>query len=162
MSEFKYGDRSLKHRATLHPDLQVIFDKVLKTRDHSIVAGHRGEAEQNAAFNAKRSQLRFPESKHNQMPSMAVDVYPYPLDFTRLNRADECLNRHQPVDRRDLDEWRRMDQFIGYVLATADQLLASGQISHRLFSGSDWNGDSILSDQKFHDLPHFELRAVVL
>ena len=160
MSDFKYSDRSKQHLSTVHPDLQLVFNTVLKVRDHSIVCGHRGEKDQNAAFNAKRSQLRFPQSNHNKLPSLAVDVYPYPLDFARLNRVEDNLRAGKAITRRDLDEWRRMDQFIGYVLAVADQLYIEGKITHRVFSGSDWDGDSILSDQGFHDLPHFELREV--
>ena len=39
-----------------------------------VICGHRNEADQNKAFSEKKSQLKFPNSKHNSKPSRAVDV----------------------------------------------------------------------------------------
>jgi hypothetical protein len=49
--------------------------------DVTVLCGYRGEAEQEAAFKAKASKLHFPHSKHNIIPSRAVDLAPYPIDW---------------------------------------------------------------------------------
>jgi peptidoglycan L-alanyl-D-glutamate endopeptidase CwlK len=49
-----------------------------------VLCGHRSKAEQDAAFEAGNSKLRWPASKHNRKPSLAVDVVPYPLDWGRI------------------------------------------------------------------------------
>lgn len=41
--------------------------------------------------------------------------------------------------------------FIGYVLATAEQM------GIKVISSGDWDGDTQVNDQTFNDLFHFEL-----
>ena len=48
------------------------------------MCGYRGENDQNAAFANGNSKLKFPNSKHNQLPSLAVDVAPLPLDWNNV------------------------------------------------------------------------------
>ena len=69
--------------------LQVLFYEVIKEFDCTILCGHRGEAEQNAAYASGNSKLKYPKSKHNSLPSMAVDVAPYPIDWLDLKRFKE-------------------------------------------------------------------------
>jgi peptidoglycan L-alanyl-D-glutamate endopeptidase CwlK len=137
---FSFSQHSKNQRATLHPDLQIICDTLLKFHDFKIETGHRGEAEQNAAFSAKRSKLKFPNSKHNSNPSMAMDLLPF-VNGTFIGWTE-------------LSQWRF---FAGYVMGVAVSLYDSGAITHRLRWGGDWSGDNDLSDNTFNDLPHFEL-----
>jgi hypothetical protein len=74
-----YSDKSRARLATCHPDLQALFFEVIKHRDCTILCGHRGEAEQNQAYADGKSKARWPESKHNATPSLAVDAAPWPL-----------------------------------------------------------------------------------
>lgn len=69
--------------------------------DITVLCGFRGEAEQNAAVAAGTSKLPWPRSKHNQTPSRAVDVVPYPVEWQ--DSRQELILR-------------------GYVLATAARL----------------------------------------
>lgn len=69
---------SQKNLKTCHSDIQKVMSEVIKLRDIRITCGARGKLEQDAAFAAGNSKLRFPKSKHNKTPSMAVDVVPYP------------------------------------------------------------------------------------
>lgn len=46
--------------------------------DVAVTCGYRGEAEQNACVAAGTSKTPWPRSKHNKVPSQAVDVVPYP------------------------------------------------------------------------------------
>ena len=43
------------------------------------------------------------------------------------------------------------------VIAISKELLKNGEIYHNVRWGGDWNMDNNFKDQKFNDLPHFEL-----
>ena len=124
---------------TTHVDLVTIFTVVVARFDCRVMSGQRGEAAQNNAYASGFSELKYPHSKHNKTPSMAVDVLPYPLDNTDI---------------------KRQYLFAGYVLGVAERLLAEGLISHKLRWGGDWDMDTVVTDQQFNDLGHFELIEV--
>ena len=127
----RFSSKSKKKLEECHPLLQKLFNEVILGFDCTIQCGHRGEHEQNEAYRKNYSKLRYPESKHNKKPSLAVDVIPHPLDWK---------------------DTERMYFFAGYVKAKAEEL----GIDIRL--GCDWDSDTEVKDQKFIDLPHFELR----
>ena len=56
-------------------------NEAIKHFDFSVLEGHRPEREQNEAYDAGRSQRLWPTGSHNSMPSKAVDVAPYPIDW---------------------------------------------------------------------------------
>ena len=126
----KFGERSEAALQTAHPDLQRLFREVIKHYDCAVLEGHRGQQAQDKAVREGKSKTPWPQSKHNQQPSLAVDVVPYPIDW---NNKD------------------RFYHFGGYVLGVAEML----DIPIRW--GGDWDRDTELHDQKFIDLPHFEL-----
>ena len=130
---------SKQHLNSCHKDLQMLFNTVISSFDCSIICGRRGELEQNQAFADGKSKLKFPNSKHNKTPSMAIDVAPYPVDW------------------HDVD---RLNFFGGYVLGIAALLHYEGFMSHRLRWGGDWDRNMILKDNKFNDLVHFELMGI--
>jgi len=127
-----FGRRSTENLSSVHPLLIELFEEVVKKYDCSVLCGHRNEADQMAAYNShpRRSKCVWPESKHNSLPSLAVDVAPYPIDW---------------------DDLHRFRRFAWYVKGVAD---AKG-IPIRM--GADWDGDNNIDDQTFHDTPHFEL-----
>ena len=79
---YKYSRSSKRKLSTCHPDLQRIFNEVIKYMDVTIVYGYRGKDIQNRLYNSGFSKLKFPESKHNKTPSLAVDVAPWPTLWT--------------------------------------------------------------------------------
>lgn len=81
-----FSDRSLEHLATLDPRLQAVLEKAIRRYDFAIICGHRGKDDQDKAVREGRSKLKFPLSKHNQLPSLAVDVAPYPIDWKDIGR----------------------------------------------------------------------------
>lgn len=127
---YQFSKSSLEKLATCHPDLQVVLHEAIKLSDFTILDGHRGEMEQNAAFAAGKSKLKFPDSKHNSLPSNAVDIAPVPLDW---------------------GNFARFAYLAGVVMALAH----TRNIKMRW--GGDWDADGEISDNKFNDLPHFEL-----
>lgn len=58
-----------------------IVQAVAKDHPLIVVCGHRGKEEQNQAFARGNSKLRWPRSRHNTFPSLAVDLAPSPLDW---------------------------------------------------------------------------------
>lgn len=81
----KFSNRSLNNKATLELDLQLVLEEAIRNYDFTIICGYRGKDEQNTAFKEGHSKLKWPESRHNQFPSRAVDIIPYPSGFTDEN-----------------------------------------------------------------------------
>jgi len=125
-----FGNTSKNNLEESHPLLQELFNEVIKTFDCSIIQGFRNEEEQNQAYQDKKTTLQFPDSKHNETPSLAVDVCPYPIDWANRDR---------------------FHYFAGFVKGVAARL----GISVRW--GGDWDNDTETKDNNFDDLPHFEL-----
>lgn len=128
MAEF--GTRSKTNLMTCDPRLQDLLETVVEYFDCAVICGHRTEEEQEKAFHEGRSKARWGQSMHNTLPSMAVDVVPYPVDW---------------------EDRERFHHFAGFVRGIAH---AKG-INIRW--GGDWDGDMDLKDNRFDDLPHFEL-----
>ncbi len=76
-----FGKSSTKRLETLHSDLQRILKMAIQYYDFSITGGHRNKEDQNKAFKDDKSTKQWPDSKHNSLPSKAVDVCPYPVDW---------------------------------------------------------------------------------
>ena len=117
--------------ATCDARLQQVFNEVIKHFDCKVLQGHRGQAEQDKAFAEGASQKKWPNGNHNSMPSKAVDVVPYPVDWT---------------DRE------RMTLFAGFVIGIAQGM----GIDIRW--GGDWNENTKVKDNSFDDLPHYEVK----
>lgn len=128
-----FGEKSTRNLNQCHPDLFMVMQAVVKKFDCSIITGHRTELEQNLAYDSDASTKRWPDSKHNQKPSIAVDVIPYPF---------------KSEDWADTERFNRM---AGYILGVADML------NIQIRWGGDWDRDNDTDDQKFNDLVHFEL-----
>ena len=62
--------------------------------DLIVVCGHRGKEDQEAAVTSGASPLHFPKSKHNVLPSRAVDIAPYPYKqyMNDKGKHDEMLD----------------------------------------------------------------------
>lgn len=81
------GKLSEDRLSTCHPKIQRLIREVdrraSKRRlfDLTVVCGHRGQVEQEQAFKDGNSDKRWPDSRHNTLPSTAVDLAPYPTDW---------------------------------------------------------------------------------
>lgn len=130
----KFSKKSKSKLATCHPDLQRVFNEVIKHVDCTIIEGVRTQEKQEEYVRSGKSKTM--KSKHieqNDGTSWAVDCIAYPIDW---------------------DNWQRNYLFAGYVKGVAKSM----GVELRL--GADWDGDFDTKDQSFHDLPHFELRSV--
>ena len=80
----KWGPRSRAALATCRPPLVLVADKVLEIINCSAIWGARGEEDQNAAFDAGYSKVRWSDSGHNVVPpdlSPCLDLVPYPTCY---------------------------------------------------------------------------------
>lgn len=84
-----FSEISLNRLRTCHPDLQTLFLHVVKKTDCTIVCGFRNKEDQDKAFHDGFSKVQWPNGKHNKLPSEAVDVMPYPIDWEDVGRLEE-------------------------------------------------------------------------
>ena len=133
-----YFSKSSKNKLeTCDPELQTLFNYVIKYFDCTIVCGIRGREEQEHAFQNGFSTVQYPNSKHNSSPSEAVDVVPYPIEWENIDR---------------------MRYFIGFVKGVARMLYDYGAMEKEITTGIDWDNDTILKDQRLKDCPHFQIK----
>lgn len=128
----RFSQSSLDKLFTCDHKLVEICNEAIKLIDFALICGYRGEEAQNKAFAEGASKLKWPDGKHNKIPSMAMDLCPY----------------------RNGLQWNDREAFIllaGIILGIA----ASNNIKIRW--GGDFDGDLNLKNNNFIDLGHFEL-----
>ena len=145
-----FGKRSREQLATCHADLQLIAEEALKHTqvDFAVIEGHRSLERQKLLFDAKPKLSTIDgitkKGKHNSSPSLAFDVL---ICGPGLSK--------DPWARKHDSTWTFL---AGGLLMAASILLEAGRVSHRLRWGGNWDSDgTIITDQRFIDLPHFEL-----
>ncbi len=126
----RFSETSLSRLGTCDPRLQRVLHEVIRHFDCTILEGHRNKERQDRMVEEGKSKVRWPDGKHNTVPSLAVDVTPYPVVW---------------------DDRERQTLFAGYVLATAKAMGID------LRWGGDWDGDTEVRDNGFDDLVHFEI-----
>lgn len=85
---FKFSKKSKERLATCKESLQVICNEAIKKFDFTVVCGYRNQVEQDIAYRNGKSKLKFPNSKHNKMPSDAVDIAPYNAKLKKIDWDD--------------------------------------------------------------------------
>lgn len=131
-----FGDRSQGNLSNVHPLLVEVATRALEisASDFTVICGHRDRAGQEAAQRAGTTKVGYPNSAHNQMPSCAIDVIPYP--FT--NWEDAAMRA----------AWKQI----------ADAMFAAAaEIGVALRWGGDFNRDGDKTTKDSWDSPHFEL-----
>jgi peptidoglycan L-alanyl-D-glutamate endopeptidase CwlK len=129
----RFGATSLARLGTCDARLQEVLSTAIEITDFTILCGHRGRLAQNRAFIEGHSKARFGQSKHNTTPSQAVDIAPYPID------------------------WSDTEAFVylaGIIRAVSHDL-GYGNI---IRWGGDWDQDERMRDERFRDYPHFEIK----
>jgi len=131
---YYYGKASKERLATVDSRLKSVMEQVIKIMDVTIACGHRTKQQQWNAFKNGKSQKQWPNSKHNRLPSQAVDVVPY----IKGQGA-------QWDDREAITYMAGLIVGIGYARGI------------EIRWGGDWDRDGQISDNNFDDLFHFEL-----
>ena len=81
-----FSNRSKRRLKTCDRRLQDACNAVIKVYNITVLCGHRGEIEQNAAVASGASFTVFPNSRHNSNPSRAVDIAPWPVNWEDIDR----------------------------------------------------------------------------
>lgn len=130
----KFSDQSKKQLATCDARIQKICNEAIKHIDFVVVEGHRGKEAQDKAFAKGLSKVRYPYGNHNKNPSKAVDIAPWPIDWSDKRTAIE-----------------RFVFLQGVIFAIAKQF------NIKIRQGLDWNSNQDMRDENFRDYPHFEV-----
>ena len=148
----RFSTISIQRLETVHPELSMLFQAVVKHRDCHILCGVRSKAEQDRLYNLGRTKMMWPNSRHNVRDpndlAMAVDVAPF-----FVNRDPQII-WPRAGSREYIQDVGLYYNFAGYVQAIADS------IGIRVRWGGDWDGDLNYSDQTFNDLVHWEIKGV--
>ena len=134
----KFGDKSKRLLIQCHHDIRAVLNSAIRYVDFSVICSYRGKKAQNEAFAKGNSKLPWPKSKHNAIPSLAVDVVPYCGEVLAL-KSDYIY-------------------LAGFIMAVARIMLLEGRISHAFRWGGDWNMNDFTSDETFLDAGHFEIK----
>jgi peptidoglycan LD-endopeptidase CwlK len=143
----QFGTKSIANLAECHPDLQRLFNEVIKHWDCTIIDGARTLAEQR--MNVAKGVSKTMASKHLPQKggkSHAADVMPYPVDWPAIERGLNAVKRADG-GMEVLEAY----MFQGFVAGVASQM------GIKIRQGVDWNSNREFDDQTFHDLPHTEL-----
>lgn len=140
---YSFSDTSIERLNTCHPDLIRIMNEAIcaSNIDFGIAEGYRSPERQHMLYKEGKSKIDGVTrlGKHNQSPSMAVDIYAF-------------------VNGSATWEEKYLCYLGGLIQGLANKLYSKGLISHRIRWGYNWDSDGVIGDdQKFQDLPHFEL-----
>lgn len=123
----KFSTRSKSRLSTCNPLLQIICMDAIEIIDFTVLCGYRTEAEQNKAYDEGKSKLKFPKSRHNHLPSLAIDLAPYFSEAPHIRWDDREAFAH----------------LAGIIKG----------IAHKRGIPITWGG----SWKKFPDYPHYQL-----
>ena len=143
----KWGIKSKKELDTLHVDLVIICNDVLKTINISVIEGWRGKDLQDFYYKAGKSKVNFPNGKHNK-----VDLKGEPESM-----AVHLMVWFKFKPHIDWTAIKQMYFLAGYVIATAEKLYKKSTINHLIRWGGDWDKDFDVREKQWDDLTHFEL-----
>ena len=127
---YKFGKTSTTRLESCDVRLQLLMKEVIKYIDFSVIDGHRSQELQDKYYDAGKTQVKWPNSKHNVFPSRAVDVAPYPIDW---------------------NDNVRFAYLVGIIMGVASQM------GIEVRCGIDWDRDGDIRDHTFLDFPHIEL-----
>jgi peptidoglycan L-alanyl-D-glutamate endopeptidase CwlK len=153
---FAFSPNSQKNLLTCHSKLQVTLNTAIRIYDFSVVYGYRDEETQNQAYNLGKSELKFPNSKHNKNPAEAFDIYPYHVLYGSLTEDSVVINKIKEatgLPRTAVLSFIREE----YCLMAGVILAVAKLDGVKLRWGGDWNSDTNRLDNTFNDLAHFEL-----
>ena len=127
----RYGKRSMSRLDGVHPLLVDWSLRLVSVFDNSVISGVRDLTTQREYVALGVSKTM--NSKHLIQPGgygEALDLAPYPVDWS---------------------DTRRFDLLAGYGLMLAHEM------GIPIRWGGDWDRDTQVKDQTFHDLGHFEV-----
>lgn len=137
--KYDFSKSSKRRLEEVDERLRAIVNDVmaLQIMDFSVMEGRRTKERQEQLVRDGKSKTM--KSKH--LVGLAVDLYPYPVDMSKVNSGN----------------WVELARF--GVLAGLMKAVARKH-SVKIRWGLDWDGDGQTLDHTFHDAPHFEIEEV--
>jgi len=130
----QFGATSRQQLATCDPRLQKLANWAIQYIDFSILEGHRNKEQQNADYAKGVSKLKWPNGRHNSLPSKAFDFAPFPIDWSSKATA------------------------LGRFMLVAGVLLVGAKVlGIKIRFGWDWNRNLDPRDESFLDWGHVEI-----
>lgn len=129
-----YGTKSLALLDTVDYRLVKVCNRAIQIMDHTVITGFRSKVEQDKAFADGLSEKKWPFSMHNHSPSKAVDLAPYPIDWSDKPKA-----------------------IARFYLLGGVMMAVSNELKIPIRCGWDWNKNFDPRDEQFMDLGHYEL-----
>jgi peptidoglycan L-alanyl-D-glutamate endopeptidase CwlK len=136
-----FSPAELTRLATIDPRGQLLLRELDGVCDFVLLEGARTLDAQKA--NVAKGVSKTLDSKHVRTPSLAWDIAPSPLLWPDEAGITPAESAHRV---------KRFHVLAGLMLGIAH---ARGV---PLIWGGDWDRDFTFNDQKFHDLPHFEIK----
>jgi peptidoglycan L-alanyl-D-glutamate endopeptidase CwlK len=127
---WKLGNRSLTNLYGVDERLVKMCHEAIKIVDFAVIEGVRTQETQDRYYFEGKTKLKFPNSKHNKTPSLAIDIVPYPVDWSDKQRFAYLAGVFQGI---------------------------AHNLGFKVRWGGDWNSDGHFKNETFHDLPHFEI-----
>jgi peptidoglycan L-alanyl-D-glutamate endopeptidase CwlK len=128
MSKFDAGAAARLKKA--HPLLQKLMNAAREKTAFTILDSQRGRAAQELAFRQKRSKAHFGQSAHNWAPAIALDVAPLPVNWKNIKPFADLAKIVLPLAK---------------------------EMGIPIRWGGDWNMNGKTADERFIDMPHYEL-----
>ena len=141
---YKFSEKSNKAIDSAHPDFRIWCDELIKFIDCSAIQGYRTESQHLQYLKNGTTTIKYKNSKHSKIPSIALDLVPY---------QKRAIWGETEIERLD------MVFFAGFAKSIAIRLKNEGKMQHSVKWGGDWNGNNTISDTKTIDFPHWELIA---
>lgn len=132
----KFSQISKLRLAGCHPDLQRLMNEAIKEYDFAVICGYRNKQDQNNAYNAGKSKLQYPNSKHNLQPSMAVDI--------------------APVKYKDNVAWIDWEDIQAFLDLHDVVQVCAAKLGVKYVWGGDWDGNPATRNM-FNDYVHYQL-----
>ena len=124
------GRKSRERLSQADRRLELIVSEAVGIMDLTVLEAHRPKNRQNQLHREGATKVKWPESEHNTLPSRAVDVAPWPIDWEDLER---------------------------FVLLAGVMFAVASRYGVKLRWGGDWDQDGKTTDETFRDYVHFEL-----
>ncbi len=132
-----FSKKSKFQLVTCDDRLEMIMWDAIGVVDFTVSEGHRSIEDQEKKFKDGSSKVRGGWSRHNFLPSKAIDIAPWPIP-----------------ENWGVGNKKELARF--YFLAGVIKGIAF-KYDIPLRWGGDWDGDNNFNDQTFDDLVHFEI-----
>lgn len=159
--DYFFGSRSNQVKQTLHKDLKRILELAIKRTyvDFGLHEGARTIETQKEYFKNGKSRIN-------------PDIYVSNYDLCKLAKhivipGDREFNKSRAVDLHVSESYKgkkltwdkaHLCYIAGIIQSCAQELYKTGEVSHLVRWGGDWNMNGVISlDQSLDDLVHFEL-----